>query len=213
MRGMPVDIGMRVRTWHETGFEFAGRARAWTGVVCCHWTGAENPAGAMYENMISRSVLGKKAPLSVHFCIDQRGDIYQMADTEMRGAHAPRVNSYSVGIEFVGRGTALKNPKRGFERDRVTEVIQGRKVTYDELLDAQVTAGVALIEKLCGLYGLPMKVPQDAKGDLVLKELSDPVLEAFRGVIGHCHCQGKDDPGARLMRAIQARGKELARPT
>lgn len=209
MRGMPVDIGMRVRTWEETGFQFVGRARAWTGVVCCHWTGAENPPGAMYANMMDHSVLGKKVPLSVHFCVDQRGDIYQMADAEMRGAHAPAVNSFGIGIEFIGRGTALKNPKRGHERERVTEVIHGRKVVYEELFDAQVTAGVQLIEKLCGLYGLPMRVPEDKDGRLVTKELSAAQLGVFRGVLGHFHVQKKDDPGLRLLRAIQARGRQL----
>jgi N-acetylmuramoyl-L-alanine amidase-like protein len=212
MRGMPIDIGVRVKTWHETDLEFVGRPRAYCSVICAHWTGAENPAASMFHNMTTHSVLGKKSPLSVHFCIDQRGDIYQMADTEMRGAHAPRVNSFSVGIEFIGRGTALKAPKRGYDRERVTEHIQGRRVTYDELFDAQVTAGVALIEKLCMLYALPMKVPEDVNGNLITKELSDPMLLSFRGVIGHLHCQGKDDPGLKLLRAIQARGKALDRP-
>lgn len=216
MRGMKVDIRTRVRTWDETNLEFVGRDRTHTRAIIAHQTGAENPLAAMYENMQTHSVLGQKSPLSIHFCIDQAGGIYQMADTEMRAAHAVgkggdrSANSWSVGIEFIGRGADLKRPARGFKRERVTEVIHGVKTAYDELFDEQIASGVLLIEKLCGLYGLPMKVPEDAQGAVHGKLLDDHAYDTWRGVLSHPHVeQNRADISFRLMRAVQARGRAL----
>ncbi len=220
MRGMRIDIGIRVLTFAETGFEFVGRERTHTRAIIAHVTGSENPPAAVYENMCTHAAFGKRMPLSVHFVIDQKGAIYQMADTEMRGAHAVgkggdrSANSWSVGIEFIGRGADWKPvPARGFTRPRAVETIHGVRTAYDELFDAQVTSGVALIEKLCGLYGLPMRVPEDARGEAVLKELDDHAYDTWRGVLGHAHVErGKVDPGLKILRAVQARGRALTRP-
>jgi N-acetylmuramoyl-L-alanine amidase len=219
MRGLPVDIGLRVIPSSESGCEFLGRMRTHTRAVICHMTGAENPAAAMFDNMQNRrNAFGVKEPLSIHFCIDQRGDIYQMADTEMRCAHAVgkgqerSANGWSIGIEFIGRGSDLKRPTRGYTRERITTMLHGRPVEMDELFDAQVSAGVKLVEKLCGLYGLPMRVPEDAGGSVLTRTIADALYDSFHGVMAHPHVEaGKTDLSPKLMRAIQARGRELER--
>ncbi len=216
-RGMPVEIGMVVRTWQDHGWRFMGRNRAYCRAIVCHWTAAENPAGVMYRNMMNHSVYNEKTktrdaqPLSIHFAVSQKGLVYQLADTELRCVHAGDANAWSIGIEFIGRGSDLKRPQKGFLRERVTERIQGQKVSYDELLPAQIEAGVKLIEALCHLYQLPIVVPEDGTGAVKLERLDDKTLDRYRGVIGHMHCHPvKYDPGAALLRAVQARGKEIA---
>lgn len=220
VRGQRVDIGLRVMTFDETGFEFVGRPRTHTRAILCHMTGAENPPAAVYNNMSRHAVYGKRQPLSVHFVVDQKGVIYQMADAEMRGAHAVgkggerSANSWSVGIEFICRGADWKKvPARGYTRPRATETIHGERVVYDELFDAQRDAGVALIEALCKVYSLPMRVPEDVKGAVLTRALDDEAYDAFRGVAGHFHVEpGKTDPGLGILRAVQARGRAIPKP-
>ena len=222
MRGLKVAVPYAVHSFDATGWEFVGRHRTHTRALICHMTGAENPPAAMYRNMLNAYVFAEKtgvrvpAPKSIHFCVDQKGDIYQMADTELRGAHAigkggdRSANSWSVGIEFIGRGSDLKSPSRGYKRDRIEAQIHGQQVSMDELFDAQITAGLVLIETLCGLYGLPMRVPEEPSGEIMTRELSDPIYDTYRGVLSHPHVErGKLDLSPKLMRAVQKRGREL----
>lgn len=207
-RGMPVDVPLEVVGYAESGLEFVGRPRVNSRLIVCHWTGAENPPSAMYFNMQNRTINGKRSPLSIHFCVDQEGMVYQMADTETRCVHAGRANATSVGIEFIGRGNATSNPAKGIRRERVIETIHGVRVKYDELLPVQVESGLKLIEALCSLYELPMHVPETMDRRVRTEVLSDDQLALFKGVIGHMHEGGKVDPGLRLLRAVQRRGRE-----
>lgn len=220
MGGRRVDVGFRVFTYAEHGWEFVGRPRTHTRAVICHITGSENPPAALYEHMSQHSAFGKRMPLSVHFAVDQGGAIYQLADTEMRGAHAVgkggerSANGWSIGIEFIGRGADFRKvPARGFHRPRATELLHGVATTYEELFPAQIQAGVVLCEALCQLYNLPLRVPEDAKGGVFLKELGDDAYDTFTGVLGHLHVESnKVDPGAGILRAVQARGRARPKP-
>src|SRR5213595_1810369 len=90
-----------------------------TRYVINHWTGAENSARDTYQNMSDRGV-------SVHFIVDQLGEIYQCADTDARLAHCKSNggNTYGVGIEIISRGHG-KAPAKGFARSVRTDVIHG----------------------------------------------------------------------------------------
>lgn len=216
-RGMPVQVGYPVKTWHDTGWRFASaRDRATSLQICAHWTGGENPPGVVYRSMSQHSVFDEKSgkdiaqPLSVHFIVSQKGLVYQTADTQARCVHAGEANATSIGIEFIGRGNDLKKPQKGFLRTQVVERIHNVPVRYDELLDAQVEAGVKLIASLCTLYQLPLIVPENADGTVRLEQLPKEDFKTFRGVIGHLHCHpSKVDPGARILRAVQAAGRAL----
>lgn len=218
VRGAQVDVPFDVESYRDTGFEFVGRPRTLTRMVVLHATGAENPPAAMYHNMQTKisAFTGKKTPLSVHFCVDQKGVIHQMADTETRCVHAGPANASSIGIEFICRGAGLKLPSRGVKRDRVTETIHGEKVTYDELLPAQIESGLRLVETLCGLYALPLKVPEDVSRNASSNEMSEAQFALFAGVCGHLHVPLEDkvkvDPGMRILRAVQARGRQFHSP-
>lgn len=202
--GRPVHCAARVRTWHETGLLFERcRRRKRTDLVCLHWTGAENPPANVFRNM--RAV--KPQPLSVHFMIDQAGDIYQMADANAFCAHAQGVNDRSVGIEIISRGDAGREvPTRDIERDTVIEVIHGKQVKYAAFTAEQVTSTLALVRALCEAYALPMRVPT-ADGEVLARAMVEDELERFRGVIGHLHTRaGKRDPGLRLLRLVHGHG-------
>lgn len=215
--GARVNVGFRVRTYQETGYAFPGRARATTRMVILHGTGAENPPIQVYENMLRhKSALGQIQPLSIHFVIDQKGTIFQMADTESRCAHCAGIykdfspNAVSIGIEIIGRLSDFRKvPDKGVSRPRIRERIHGVEIDVDEMLPAQCDAAAKLTETLCALYKLPMRVPEDASGTLSLEMMSERAASSYVGVAGHLHFAGKPDPGRLALRAVQERGKAL----
>ncbi len=212
-RGMPVEVPFRVHSSNETGLEFFGRPRLVCRQIVNHWTGGEGVPSAVFKTMLThRNAFDAKEPLSVHFIVDPRGNIYQTADTEMRCVHAGRANSYSIGIEHVGRGSDLRVKPRGIVRTRITETIHGVRVAYDDLTPEQIRASVQLNEALCRLYALPAcKVPEKPNGEVLLAELPETAAALFSGCTGHLHHHpSKIDCGGTLLRAIQQHGRALA---
>ncbi len=211
VRGFGRAVPFNVRTFRTTGMEFVGRTRLVTRAIVLHTTGAENDADDVYRNMSERlTAQGKPEKLSVHFIIDQRGTIYQTADTEMRAAHckAMDANSWSIGIELVNRLHNFKAPTKGYLRLRVTDHIHGEELTYDDLYPRQVEQCTRLVRALCELYKLPMRVPEDELGNVRSDVLAEEEAARFTGVVGHLQLEPKKvDPGMRVLRAIQAAGK------
>jgi N-acetyl-anhydromuramyl-L-alanine amidase AmpD len=209
-RRIAVDPDLRVRSWHNTGLRFDCRVRrARTRVVVLHWTSAENPPAAMHKNMREhRNERGVLEPLSVHFAVDQVGEVYQFCDADALCAHARGVNDVSVGIEILNRGSNMAAPHKGIERELLTEKIHGVDVPYYAFTPAQVQSVLSLTSVLCRVYGLPMRVPM--RGDDVFPtELPPSERAVFTGVIGHLHAAAggrKSDPGLALLRAVAARG-------
>lgn len=208
VHGERVTVDARVKTWHETGLAFPERrGRSVTSAVVLHWTGAENPPDRLFANM-------RAARLSVHFAIDQQGSVWQFMDAHLRGAHchAHGANGFAVGCELINRGSDLKCPTQGIERQLRREAIHGRAVTYAAFTEPQITAALALTEALCRTYGLPMLVPRE-RGDVLATAMSLGEARAFRGVVGHLNFErGKVDPGLELLRRVHQRGVELIGP-
>lgn len=200
VRGQPFRCLAPVRSWRTTGHHFLARTRRETRWIVNHWTAAENSAPRTFDNMLARGV-------SVHFIVDQLGEVYQCSDTESRCAHAADNggNTYGVGIEIVNRGDG-DAPARSFIRATRTEIIHGRGCSYGEFFPGQIASVVALNQALCAAYGLPMRVPMK-DGDVYSTVLPVRYLESFRGVLGHLHlAAGKRDPGLELLRRIHAAG-------
>ncbi len=210
-RGMAVPVDYAVRGWRETGFRFEGRHRSITTACVLHWTGGEGPPAQVYNTLLThKNKLGQPEPLSIHFVVDKDGIVYQMADTELRAAHcvAHGMNSLSIGIEFINRGSGTELPSRGVPRDLVTESIHGRRIKYYEMTLAQLRTGVKLTRTLCNLYGLPLRVPRDEAGEPTLYALPESRLRTYTGVLGHAHAEaGKLDPGLGILRAIDEAGR------
>lgn len=215
--GIRVDVGIRVRTYQETGYAFPSRTRrSLTRMVIAHATAAENPPKEVHRNMLQHlSEQGRPQPLSVHFVIDQKGTIFQMMDTDARGAHCAGAyesfspNAVSIGIEVIGRLTDWRKvPDKGVVRPRVIERIHGVDLVVDEMLRPQCEATANLCEALCRIYALPLRVPEDAQGEPLLAQLSEADAAKWSGCCGHLHMSGaKPDPGGLVLRAIQERGR------
>lgn len=212
--GVEYPCSIPVQPWAETGYHFAAHTRPRahpTRWVVLHWTGAENRAADVYRNMATRRnpQTGRAEPLCVHFVVDQLGEIYQMADAQIRGAHcaARGGNAWSVGIEIVNRGHALQLPDKGFKRPLRVELVHGQRVKYGDFFHAQIVAATALTRALCEAYGLPLTAPTGPDGDVLARSLTDVELEAYRGPLGHYHLEaGKPDPAPELLRRIAAAG-------
>ncbi len=198
-RGLEVPVDFPCK--RDPKLAFVGRHRTLTMFIVNHWTSAENPPAAVYRTLTDRK-------LSIHFIVDQAGIVHQCADTELRCAHAGHINAASIGIEFINRGTALTNPNRGHSRRIVQGTVHNKAIRYYEFTEAQLKVAVKLNRTLCGLYGLPLKVPLDARGDLLLRELLPHELERAAGCLGHLHVdREKPDPGPGLLRALRDAGE------
>ena len=208
-----------VHHWMDSGLWFGIKPLRvhQTRLVILHWTGAENSAADVVRNMqnhVNRKT-SKPEPLSVHFVVDQQGDIYQCMDTQARGAHcaAGGGNVFGVGVEICNRGHDFSRPTKGFIRPRRTELVHGSRVTYGDFFYAQTVAVVALCHAICAASGIPVQVPRGPDWDVVAWALSRDELYRFHGVIGHyCAEPGKPDPGPELLRKIAAAGAKPSRP-
>ena len=184
--GKAVKIGTPVRVWHETklGFPAIG-ARTETRAVGLHWTGGVGGAAQVYRTLNERR-------LSVQFCVDVDGVIWQFADASARAAHIGSANGWCVGIEICNPAS----PK-AIGREMYTEHVQGSKFECSYFYPAQVTATRVLVTKLCEAYGLPYEAPEETHA------LTAGQLATVRGVVGHFHVTTrKVDPGVRLLREL-----------
>jgi N-acetyl-anhydromuramyl-L-alanine amidase AmpD len=198
--GREVACGAPVSEWLTTGIAFRGLpARKKTTKIVLHWTGGLGDAQQVHDTLTERG-------LSVHFCVDAAGRIWQYCDASSLCAHAGRLddgvtsaNLDTIGIEIVNHAG---HEQRGVERPMVTEQIQGRRLTHTDFLPAQIVSALALCEALCAAYGLPMDVPMQS-GVLATRALLRAAWERHRGVVGHYHARSaKSDPGLAILQAI-----------
>jgi len=185
----------RVRSDHA--FKFSGLAqRDTTRAVCLHWTGGRRGGPAVFRTL-------KQRGLSVQFCVDADGQIWQFCDASMRCSHATGANSWSCGVEIVNPAQSGQTAGDA-PRVVVVERIHGHDTQHTTFTAEQVTAVLALTETLCKAYGLPLAVPMDGRGVLATAAKSN-LLDGFRGVIGHLHLtRRKNDPGLAILRAVAA---------
>lgn len=204
--GEPVYCEADVRSWHEHGLTFPALSkRTETRAVVLHWTGGEGGGldGGQQENRVIR-----ERRLSVHFCIEQDGTVYQYVDAGMRCAHASGANDWSVGIEVANRANG--KPNEEWPREKYFEVVHGKRFACSRFYPAQVAAAQALCSALCRAYGLPLDVPKDEAGALIAATLAPASLAEYRGVLGHYHIkETKRDPGTELLRAIKPQGRDV----
>jgi len=152
--------------------------------------------------------------LSVHFCIDNDGTIYQLLDTQHVAWHAKGVNTRSIGVE-ISNACNLKykshyDPPRPIVKG---SVIHERKLKpFMGFYPVQVEALKALTKALHKAYDIPLECPLD-DGKLVNTVSYDVVKNKFSGVIGHYHVShNKIDPAGldfpKLLHEIKEDIKE-----
>ena len=138
-------------------------------------------------------VLGRRG-ISVHFCIDNDGTIYQLLDTQHGAWHAGngKVNHRSIGVEISNAYYPKYQDwyvKNGFGERPIQEFgnVHGR--TLDPFLDfypVQIEALKALWKAVHKGIGIPLTVPEDDHGTSTTVD-SKASRGTFEGFISHYH--------------------------
>lgn len=140
------------------------------------------------------SVLNKRG-LSVHFCIDNDGTIFQLADIETVCYHAGsrKWNESSIGVEvsnaFYPKYQATYK-RRGFGERPIVKgaTVHGRKVEeFTDFYDVQIKALSALYAAINKHVGLPLKTPLDKYGNTSKVVSKEAEADTFRGFVSHYH--------------------------
>jgi hypothetical protein len=130
--------------------------------------------------------------LSVHFCIDNDGTIYQLLDAEDIAYHAKSANPISVGVEMSNafytkyQDTYIKKgfgPRPVLKNTKIHDSsIKEHLMFYPE----QERALSALVRAVCGAYDIPLAVPL-TNGSYATGEHPEVASGRFRGVACHFH--------------------------
>ena len=155
------------------------------------------------------SVLNKRK-VSVHFCIDNDGTIYQLADLQHACWHASdrTVNHKSIGVEISNAYYTKYQDwytKRFGPRPVVTDaVVHGR--TLDPHLGfypVQIEALKALWEAVSNACGIPLEAPLK-NGELDTGENRDVSSGKFEGFVNHYNVTNRkiDCAGLDLVKLL-----------
>lgn len=152
----------------------------------------------------------KQRGLSVHFCIDGDGTIYQLTDTKDICWHALGVNNVSVGVEICNPIYTKYNDSQAKLWGQRRLVIDHDKIHGNDIgpylfyYQKQIDALEVLLKTVCSHYNIPLVLPLGNDGK-VSQELSQEVIDCkFRGVVGHYHLnKEKTDPGSMILNMIK----------
>ena len=205
----------KVVLWTEEGGlkSSSGHYRSWAGrppreirMFVNHWD-ATTSARQCWRVIEDRG-------LSVHFCLDNDGTIYQLVDMQHLAWHAKGVNLESVGVE-ISNAYHTKHQslyeRRGFGPRPIMQDVSVHGRSLEDFLGfypVQLEALKALWKAVAAASGVPLEVPTDADGRLM--EGVDPrvVGKSFRGFINHYNVrEGKIDCAGldilKLMRELK----------
>jgi hypothetical protein len=173
-------------------------------LIVLHWTAGEGNAARVRRTLEHRG-------LSVHYYIDQHGNLTQWEDPlKTVCLHAGRMNQRSVGVEIANVGTRATHPH--WPRDRYRCRIQNRVLYPARFYHEQIEAVVGLVGALCRDLGIPRTLPTDPETSPVTLPvpkirtvcLTPRALQTVSGVVGHFHVSPhKVDPGLDLLLALQ----------
>ena len=150
-------------------------------------------------------VLNKRG-ISVHFCIDNDGTIYQMVDMNHAAWHAGsrKGNLASVGVE-ISNAYYLKYQNWYETNDYGTRpIVEGATVhgkKLDPFLDfypVQIEALKALWEACHLALDIPYKCPLDKNGETLKKVSSSAASARFKGFVSHYHLTNRKIDCANL---------------
>jgi hypothetical protein len=147
-------------------------------------------------------VLHDERGLSVHFLIDNNGDIYQTLDLVECAFQAAGVNETSIGVELCSRGDKVEPGSypaelyKRYPREQVTCTVNGHQWLAWSYTKEQYESMFALARTLARIFpGLPQVCPQGADGEPLWATLEGDPRE-FAGYMGHYHVTNqKWDPG------------------
>ena len=137
--------------------------------------------------------------VSVHFCIDNDGTIYQLLDTNHAAWHASskKVNHRSIGVEIANAYYPKYQSwykRKGFgERPMVENaIVHGKKLEpFTDFYPVQIQALQALWKALNEGIGIPLKCPIDANNNTSTSTDKKVQLGTFKGFASHYHVTKK----------------------
>ena len=137
--------------------------------------------------------------ISVHFCIDNDGTIYQMLDTNHAAWHASsrKVNHKSIGIEIANAYYPKYQSwyeKKGFGKRPLMEgaVVHGKELEpFTWFYPVQIQALQALWKAIHEGVNIPLDFPKDSNGNT--STTTDKKVQAgtFKGFVSHYHVTKK----------------------
>lgn len=207
--GVPVEIDWhKVVLWTEEGGlkcepkQYRKRTKARRPkMFVVHWD-------ACLSSRAMAKVL-KQRGLSVAFAIDNDGTIYQLMDTKHIAWHAKGINTQSVGVE-IANAVELKYQKwyekHGFGPRPIVKGVELNGKKLPDMLGfypVQIEALKALIKAVSVGLIIPLKVPTDKEGNLVMGVDKRVAGRSFKGIVGHYHVtQAKADPAGLALDKI-----------
>jgi len=220
-RLMPIEWD-RVVLWDEedglkcnsgTYSSYAGKADRKPHFFVNHWD-------VCLSSSSCEKVINKRG-ISVHFCIDNDGTIYQLLDTQHAAwqAGGRKWNHDSIGVEISNayytkyQGWYTKN---GLGERPVIK--KGEAKVHGQGLSEHLGFYPVQLEALKALWlavhngvGIPLECPTNAAGELVTTVHKDCVNSSFEGFINHYNltrrkidCAGLDLPG--MLKDIKEKG-------
>jgi hypothetical protein len=156
--------------------------------------------------------------ISVHFCIDNDGTIYQLLDTQHAAwqAGGRNWNHKSIGVE-ISNAYYLKYQnwyvRNGFGERPIQEnaVVHGKTLKpFTDFYPVQLQALKALWQAIHDATGIPMKCPTDVNGELVAAVHDQCAAGTFEGFINHYNLTNRkiDCAGLDLVRLLKEAEEE-----
>tara|TARA_B100000674_G_scaffold471191_1_gene459759 strand:+ start:1018 stop:1917 length:900 start_codon:yes stop_codon:yes gene_type:complete len=137
--------------------------------------------------------------VSVHFCIDNDGTIYQLLDTNHAAWHGSsrKVNHASIGVEIANAYYPKYQSwykKKGFSERPMIEnaVVHGKKLApFTGFYPVQIKALQALWKAVHAATGIPYKCPLDDNNKTSTTVDRKVARGTFKGFVSHYHVTKK----------------------
>jgi len=200
----------RVVLWNEVGglksnpgcyWDYSSKSERKPSLFVNHWDvclSAEDCANVLNRRKVS-----------VHFCIDGDGTIYQILDTQHGAWHASlnKVNRESIGVE-INNAYYLKYQKEYVKQGLGERPIQENGLVHGRTLkrftwfyDAQIQALKALWMATHEQHNIPLDYPKDENGEFCTTVHQGCRTASFEGFCNHYNmvdrkidCAGLDLP-------------------
>ena len=136
-----------------------------------------------------------KRGISIHFCIDNDGTIYQLLDTQHAAwqAGSRAWNHNSIGVEISNAYYPKYQPwyvKNGLGERPIKSGVKCHGVKMKDFMgfyECQIEALVALFEAINRQLGIPLESPLDDKGKNLETVHPESAACEFQGFISHFH--------------------------